>query len=390
MRNSFLLLLLFGTSLFADFYSDLGDKEFQKHNYKRAVDNYKKSKHPNKNSIKIKLINSYLNLGDNFLKIREYKKSLYYYNQAELLNKNIASDKIAKVYQRVASRYEKAKNYPKALEYYKKALHLKSIKLEKKITSIEKKLSHQKKLNNDTRKIVTKNSPVWTHSVGRLIIPLQLQFINEKRYKIKNKKCSATLVNLDPYSSSSVIVTASHCLTNYNQKIGPLKFAIKNKKNHITYRIAKIEYDSSFDIKKMKTTTDFAILSLHKPIENKDVQAMVVSNKSFDHLANKSLNSFGSLAGFSNDVAKYGSKLTYDPKCKLSRYNQMYGKSTCTGFKGASGGAIILNTTSDNKNFQHHFVGVISHFRDANYKNIYFTPHHLFFDKLVKTIKKFN
>ena len=288
------------------------------------------------------------------------------------------------MYEKLASRYERAHNYEKALKFYKKALHLREIKLHNRIKSIKKILEHKKKLDKDTRKIVTRNSPAWTHSIGQLIIPLKLHFINKKRYTVKNKKCSATLVNLKENEDSNIIITASHCIQKYNKQAGPLKFVIQNNKKNMVYRIATIKYDSHFDINNMKSTTDFAILKLQRPILNKEVKPIVIQNNSFRSLQKSSLQSFGSLAGFSNDIAQYGKKLTYDPKCTIKEYNQMYGKSSCSGFSGASGGAIMLTTTNDNKKFQYHFIGVVSHFRNKNYKNIFFAPHHLFFNELQK------
>ena len=389
MKNKLFLLLIFVSTLCADYYSKAGDQEFEKKNYKRAVDNYKKSQNPDKNYLKLKLVNSYLKLGENFTKIKEYKKALHWLNQAEKLDEGIASMQISEVYEKLANRYARAHNYKEALKFFEKALNVRDKKLQDKIDKIKKLLDHQSKLTEDTRKAVTKDSPSWTHSVGRLIIPTKLQFINEKRYKTKNKKCSATLVNLVPNIDSTVIVTASHCLSKYDKTAGPLKFIIKNRKGNMLYRIANIEFDSKFDIKKMKTTTDFAILSLHEPIKTKDVKAMIVQKKSFGSLQKKALKNFGSLAGFSSDIAKFGQKLTFDPKCRIKPYNTMYGASTCSGFNGASGGPMVLTTTNDDKNFQYYYIGVISHFRNKNYKNIYFAPHHIYYDKLQKIIRDF-
>ncbi|MGB5867292.1 MAG: trypsin-like serine protease, partial [Arcobacteraceae bacterium] len=328
--------------------------------------------------------------GENFTKIKEYKKALQWLNEAEKLNDGIAAIQISEVYEKLANRYARAHNYKEALKLYEKALNVRDKKLQNKIDKIKKLLDHQSKLTEDTRKAVTKSSPPWTHAVGRLIIPTKLQFINEKQYTTKNKKCSATLVNLAPNTDSSIIVTASHCLTQYDKTAGPLKFIIQNNKKIMIYRIANIEFDSKFQIKKMKTTTDFAILSLHEPISTDDVKAMVIQKKSFADLQTRTVKNFGSLAGFSGDIAQYGEKLTYDPNCRLKSYNSMYGASTCSGFNGASGGPIVLTTTNDDKNFKYYYVGVVSHFRNKNYKNIYFAPHHIFYDRLEKIIRDFN
>ena len=114
---------------------------------------------------------------------------------------------------------------------------------------------------------------------------------------------------------------------------------------------------------------------------------MKINNKKFTTLQKLYPNSIASLGGFSNDIGNFGLKLTYDPKCKIYPFNKYYAKSTCTGFKGASGGAIVLTIKQLNKTF---LVGVVSHFKNNNYKNIYFTPIHSFYKYIKKACDKFN
>jgi len=111
-----------------------------------------------------------------------------------------------------------------------------------------------------------------------------------------------------------------------------------------------------------------------------------ITKYSFLELKNTSRFSFGSLGGFSSDIAKHGTKLTFDPKCELKKYTKMYGASTCTGFNGSSGGPIVMTTSNDNINFKYNFVGVVSHFKNKNFKNIYFAPHNLFYNELKNVI----
>ena len=70
--------------------------------------------------------------------------------------------------------------------------------------------------------------------------------------------------------------------------------------------------------------------------------------------------------------------------------SETYGASNCSGFKGASGGAVVVTTTDENKNFQYNFVGVISHFKNNRYQKIFFAPHHIFYKDLIKAIKQYN
>lgn len=384
------LISFFFSSLLADKYIDLGDKAFVKKYYIQAIKLYKQSSDKKTLEVKFRLEQCYLKLGDNFLKIKEYEISLKWYRLAQKLNSKISIKQISKVYEKQADQYKRIHKYKTALMLYKKAQKLNNKNVNKKIKKINKVLNHKSKLIDDTRKLVTTKSPIWTNAIGRLIIPTQLKFITKTKYTNKFKKCSASLVNLPGYLESKVIVTASHCLTSYDKNAGEIKFIIKDSKDNMIYRIATIEDDSNFKAKRLKTTTDWAILTLGKHISTEDVNPFIIQKDSFEKLQKKYKYSFGSLGGFSSDIAKYGAKLTYDPKCKLKKYTKMYGASSCTGFNGSSGGPIVLTTSSDNIDFEYNFVGVVSHFKNKNFKNIYFTPHNLFYDKLETYIKYFN
>jgi len=387
LRNKLIILLLLVTNVFSATNLAEGDKYFLKKYYEKAVLFYLKTDKATQKRIEPRIIQSYLQTGDKYSNIKRYKKALLWYGKAAKLKNKSALYKIGKTYEKKGDIYKKAHKYKKALAFYQKAFEFKNKNLNAKIDSIKKKLSHQKKLLNDTRILVTKNSPAWTHTIGKLIIPTKLEFISKRKYRKKNKKCSATLVNIDKKSDSKIIITASHCLESYNPKAGQIKFIIRDKNQKMIYRTAKIRFDSKFNIKKMGSTTDFAILSLNKKIPFNEVKPMIIKKYSFDTLQQIYKNNFGSLGGFSSDIAAYGAMLTYDPKCKLSTYSRMYAASTCKGFKGASGGPIILTTTTDNKIFDYHFVGVISHFKNEKFSNIFFAPHHLFYKKLKKMIR---
>lgn len=379
----FVFFVLLGqTALFSDVFSIKADKAFHQQNYKEAIDNYEKSRDKNNAKIKAKLIKSYIELGNNYSSIQKLRSALAWYKKATLLDKNVASIEISLVYEKLGARYESVHNYTKALQFYEKALSIRDASLQKKIQDIKRRVEHTKNLRHDTRKIVTKSSPIWTHAVGRLIIPTKLTFISEKRHQKQQKNCSASLVNLSKNTNSSVIITAAHCLTEFNSKVAELKFIIKDTNGDIIHRVAKIEFVSDFNIKKLTTTTDFAVLSLDKPISKTKVTPLIIQKKSFTSLQKNAVKHYASLVGFSSDIAKYGAKLTYDPKCSISSFNRMYGASTCSGFNGASGGPIILTTTKNNKDFNSYFVGVVSHFRNKEYTNMFFAPHHQFFKKI--------
>lgn len=397
MKNKILcviFLFLYSTTLYCSDTLDLGDKAFVNQDYKKALLYYEPlyKKEPNNLELKLRISQTYTKLADNYFKIRDYKEALTWYEKAYTLQKHsyIVKNKIALTYEKKADEYKKIHNYEEAFTLYKKALQFDSkiTSIHTKIKTLNKHFEHQKKLVNDTRILVTKKSPKWTHSIGRLIIPTKLEILKNKRYKIHTKKCSATLVNLKENIESQVIITASHCLTDYNYTAGQLNFIIKSKSNEMLYRVAKVRYDSHFSKKDIKTKSDYAILFLHKAISPKDVEPLLIKKESFTTLQKKYQNNFGSLGGFSNDVAKYGEKITFDPKCELQPYSKTFGFSNCKGFHGASGGPMVLTTIIDDKP-SYHFVGVVSHFKNKDFENIYFAPHHLFYNKAKHIIKSF-
>ena len=374
------------SSLYSSQLVNKGDKYFLKKHYEKAIQYYLQTDKSTQKKIEPRIIQSYLQIGDKYYKIKLHKKALSWYGKAAKLKNPSALVKIGQTYETKADIYTKKHKYEKALSYYQKAYEFKNKSINKKIDQVKKKISHKKKLKNDTRILVTKDSPEWTHSIGKLIIPTKLEFLSKTKYRKQNKKCSATLVNIRNNVDSKVLLTASHCLEMFNPKAGQIKFTIRDQNKKMIFRTAKIRFDSKFDIKKMKSTTDFAILTLNKKISFKKVKPMIIKKYSFDTLQEVYTNNFGSLGGFSNDIAAYGSMLTYDPKCKLSTYSRMYGASTCKGFKGASGGPIVLTTINDNKTPNYHFVGVVSHFKNEKFSNIFFSPHHLFYEKIKKII----
>ena len=386
MKNKLILFILLTSSVYASTFVDQGDVYFLKKHYEKALIYYLQTDKDTQQKIQPRIIQSYLKTGDKYYNIKLYKKALKWYGKAAKLKNPSAIEKIGQTYEKKADKYTRNHKYDKALNYYQKAFEFQNKQLNQKIDQVKKKLSHKKKLANDTRVLVTKDSPSWTHTIGRLIIPTKSEFISKTKIKTKTQKCSATLINLDENKDSRVIITASHCLANFNPKAGQIKFTIRDKNKNTIIRTAKIRLDSKFNIKKMKTTTDFAILTLNKTIPFQEVQPLIIRRYSFDTLQQIHKNNFGSLGGFSNDIAEYGNRLTYDPKCKLSPYSKMYGSSSCKGFKGASGGPIILTTINQNKTESYHFVGVVSHFRNEKFTNIFFAPHHLFYSQIRKLV----
>ena len=113
---------------------------------------------------------------------------------------------------------------------------------------------------------------------------------------------------------------------------------------------------------------------------------MIVSSTKFTTLQKKYKDNFASLAGFSGDIGDFGARLTYDPKCSIKPFNKMYGASNCTGFKGASGGPVVL-TVSKKGRQKHYIVGVVSHFKHKDFRKIFFAPQDIFYKYVKKACK---
>ncbi len=389
MLKSFFILVFSYISLTAGTYINLGDKLFKEQNYIQALKYYQEAYIEDEANSKIKLINTYLQLGDKYFIMQNYKKAEKYYNLALKLNSNEAKQKLSRVFEREGDLYLQGKKFRIALLLYKKAFRLGNLSVQKKINSVEETLHHQKQLVDDTRKIVNNDSPVWTKAIGRLIIPTKRTIVNG-RYQTKLKKCSATLVNFEDIKSSKVIVTASHCISSFDKKAGTIRFIIKAKNGKVLQKYAKIHNDSKYSNENLKTNSDYAILILSSLISKKEVEPLIIDKRSFIDLKKDYNYSFGSLAGFSGDIGDYGSQLTFDPKCELNYFDGVYSKSNCSGFKGASGGPVVLTTSNDKKILHYYFVGVVSHFRGDKFQEIYFAPHHIFYKELNETIMKYN
>ena len=388
MWKSF-FILLFSLNLLFSNTIDKGDKLFASGNYTGAAEFYKEALKDGNKKARIKLIMTYIKLGDNYLGIRRFLKSEEYYLLAKDLGSRLADSKLSKLYENIGDLYKKGRKYNKAYLSYKKAYKLGNKGVKPKLNEIKLILKHYEELDDDTRKVVDSSSPVWTKAIGRLVIPTKYE-VTRSGYKISQQKCSATLVNFSDIPSSRVIVTASHCLTRYDKDAGILRFLIKDTKGEVILKYAKIFDDSFFDEKNTDNSSDYAILILSSAINKERVKPLLIPNASFLDIKKSKNYSYGSMAGYSSDIGKHGFQLTYDPKCELGYFNKYYGKSTCNAFSGASGGPVVLSAGSSDRDLEYYFVGVISHYRDDDFKNLYFSPHHLFLKSLANAVRKYN
>lgn len=384
-------ILIFSITLSFSNSLDIANIAYIKGNYIKAIKYYNISYDKKLIHSKIKLKMCYIKLGDNFKQISNFDKAMIWYNKAIKLNSSVAKLKISNIYEKQGDQYYKIKKYKQSLSLYEKSynlLHNKKVKY--KINKTKRLITHLNMAKKDRRELVGDDAPIWTKSIGRLIIPKKITRISKRKYKTNFGKCSATLVSDGSYNKLRIIITASHCLTNYNETAGELRFVIKNRRGVVDYRRVSIYKDSNFNIKKLKTTTDYAILILDKPISKKDIKPMLITKDSFTTLQKNNKKHFASLAGYSSDIGDFGSSLTYDKRCKVKYFDKMYGASNCIGYKGASGGPIVMTTIKKNRFKKYNFIGVVSHFRNKKYKHIYFTPNHLFYKYVKKAMQKYN
>lgn len=390
MLKSFFILLFSFSLLFANENIQKGDVEFAKQNYAEAIKYYEKAYEQKDKKAKIKLILTYMKLGDNYLRVQSFLRSKENYEKAKELGSRLAVMKLSKVYENIGDLYKKGKKYQEAHEAYGLSLDFGNKEVKDKLDEVKNILSHYEKLKNgDSRKIVDYDSPSWTKAIGRLIVPTKLDITNNG-YLVKQKKCSATLVNFSDIQSSKVIVTASHCLSDYDKEAGVIRFLIKDKQGEIIQKYAKVVVDSFYDEKNTDAASDYAVLVLSSSIDKSQVEPLLIPTQSFLEIKKSAPYVYGSMAGFSSDIGEYGSDLTFDPKCEFDYFSKIYGKSSCTAFKGASGGPAVINVSSDNENFQAFFVGVVSHFRDGDFNSLYFSPHHIFLKHLASAVRKYN
>jgi len=386
MLKSFFILISSVVFLFGSI--EKGDALYNEKKFDEALQVYKKEyeKYPQEKKIKFRLILTHLKIGDRHFNKQSYKRAKQSYKKAYLLGSKKAYKSLGKLYEKEALLYEKGNNYQEALTHFQLAKKFGNEKpeLEIKIQKMKELTLHQSRLKNDTRKIVNGTSPIWTRSIGRLIVPT-----NRTQNGKKIEKCSATLVNFENYEASKVIISASHCIKDFDSSVGALRFLIYSNSGKIIQKYAKIITDSKFDLKKMTTNSDYIILLLGSHIKRNEVEPLKVPSKSFLHLQRSSQKSFGSLGGFSSDIGDFGASLTYDPKCNLSHYNNVYAKSDCSGYKGSSGGPVVLSLFKDEK-IKHYFVGVVSHFQNDRFEEIFFAPHHIFYDDIKNAIEKNN
>ena len=203
----------------------------------------------------------------------------------------------------------------------------------------------------DSREAYSNASPAWLRAVGKLHVPGSRYRAGRRMHLQEN--CSATLVARDTQGRADTIITAWHCLADYNDLSKPITFTLlpdlPGAMERQAYRLA----DGG------GMHADWAILRLYQPVAAHEVQALAV------HQGRARIGREISMAGYSRDsqLGADGARLTFDPKCRITAHATTASHSDCFAHKGASGGAVVQFSTAGLVQFS----GVISQGNGAGF-----------------------
>ena len=187
---------------------------------------------------------------------------------------------------------------------------------------------------NDSRQVYNNKAPTWLRAVGKLDVPGSIY--SEGRRSHLREDCSATLVSKLPGRPADTIVTAWHCLANYNDLSKPITFTLLPGGPDAQVREAYRLSDGG------GMHADWAILRLYQPISAATATTLTIDPGRADPARAISM------AGYSKDpgVGNYGNRLSFDPACLITEQVAKASTSNCLAHKGASGGAVVQLSTS--------------------------------------------
>lgn len=249
----------------------------------------------------------------------------------------------------------------------------------------------------DDRLVKDKNSPRYLDAVGKLRIT---------NYEGKVNICGGSLVGFVPNQSSRIVVTSLHCMR------GEATW-------HTTTKDGKTIKRNVLDTIAWGGKSDYAILLLDKKVDYKDIPPLLIDYEVQDSpdsiLGDEEYgNPEFAFAGYNADaeIGRGGTVLTYDVTGKLSTASNPNGDpiggytSGITTYGGASGGALIVTYTEEDKDFrpvnfgrQSYLMGIIkggltNDFTSSNgvkgSHNTRFVYYERFMRPLYEILKKYN
>ena len=181
----------------------------------------------------------------------------------------------------------------------------------------------------DSREVFSSAAPQWLRAVGQLQVPGSTYTDGRRRHL--REDCSATLVTKRAGHDADTIVTAWHCLVNYNDLSKPITFTLLNGRDSALQREAYRLADGG------GMHADWALLRLRTPVPAAQAAGLLVH----PGRANPGLDI--SMAGYSRDTGKgaLGKRLTFDPACLITAQASSVSDTNCLAHKGASGGAVV-------------------------------------------------
>lgn len=181
----------------------------------------------------------------------------------------------------------------------------------------------------DTRQAYSAQAPQWLRAIGKLTVPGSIYHNGHRSHLLED--CSATLVTAFPGRQADTIVTAWHCLENYDDLSKPIIFTLLWGEAGAVEREAYLLADGG------SMAFDWALLRLREPVRAQDIVALSI------HPARADAQQSVAMAGYSRDkgLGELGNRLTFDPACLITAQTAPVSNSDCRAYKGASGGAVV-------------------------------------------------
>lgn len=196
----------------------------------------------------------------------------------------------------------------------------------------------------DPRRVHDYSDTPWMSAIGQLQVPgIRYRDGHRRHYR---EDCSATLIGRKGAEKSAFIVTAWHCLADYRDLSQRITFTLKpGTATSRTLEAVRVADGGGMH-------ADWAILRLLEPVPRTQVEPLILSHNRADPASSIQM------AGYSRDsgMGMNGSRLTYDPACRITGQFRDRTESDCAAYKGASGGAVVQPMTD----LQPQLLGVIS------------------------------
>jgi hypothetical protein len=186
---------------------------------------------------------------------------------------------------------------------------------------------------SDSREVFSSAAPQWLRAVGKLQVPGSIYRDGRRSHLLED--CSATLIATRAGREADTVVTAWHCLVNYDDLSKPITFTLLDSGDSALQREAyRLEDGGGMH-------ADWALLRLRTPVPAARATALLL------HPGRADPGLAISMAGYSRDMGKGagGEQLTFDPACMITAQAPGTSDTDCVAHKGASGGAVVQLST---------------------------------------------